>query len=62
MAGASKKKYSSCCNPMENINAFLYKIANEWHSLGIAVAYVPYVKIHNSPSKMEFNGRYTLLM
>lgn len=47
---------------MENINAFLYKIANEWHSLGIAVAYVPYVKIRNSPSKMEFNGRYTLLM
>lgn len=43
---------------MESMNAFLYKIVHEWHSLGIGLAYV---NIHNSPSKMEFSGRFILL-
>lgn len=47
---------------MENMNAFLYKTVYEWHSLGIGLAYGPYVNIHNTPSKMEFSGRFILLM
>lgn len=32
-----------------------------WHSSGIGLAFVPYVNIHYSPSKMEFNGRFNWL-
>lgn len=45
---------------MESMNAFFYKTVYEWHSLGVGLAYVPHVNIHNSPSEMEFSGRFIL--